>query len=157
MDLRQLTIGTGGAISVAALIWYLSRGNGPPHAESSPQSTEDPVRCSDPATCAKVLACEGYNNTGAKNRYTDLKSRAIPNERLVTAFGIDNSFTTSEVKRRKEFNGEAGRTIKMTDAKVGNDSEALSFFESLMQRFKNTDYFHFSILLQLMPLRLVAL
>lgn len=123
MDFRQFTISTSGTIGVVALVWYLSRRNGPPQAETSMQLTEHRVRCSDSAICAQILACEGYNSTGARNLYTDLKSRAIPNERLTSAFGIDNSFTTSEVERRKKFNAEAGKKIKMTDAKVGNPSE----------------------------------
>lgn len=126
MDLRQFTIGTSGTIGVVALAcggWYLFRRNGTPQAESSPQSIDHPVTCSDLATCVRILACKGYNDTEARNLYTELQSRAIPNERLILAFGIDNSFTTSEVERRKEFNAVARKKIKMTDTKVGNPSE----------------------------------
>ncbi len=68
--------------------------------------------------CLQVMAGKGCNNTGAKNRYTDVHSRAVPNQRLIRAFVIDNSFTTSDDKRRKEFNAEAIKAMKMTDEKV---------------------------------------
>ena len=58
----------------------------------------------DPKACAQILACTGYDDTGAKNLYTTFESRARSNERLVDAFGIDNSFTTSEPRRRYNFN-----------------------------------------------------
>ena len=78
-----------------------------------------PLRFSDPAVCAQIIACTGYDNSEAKNQYSDLRSRAIPNERLIRAFNIDNSFTTSEGKRHKEFKLKAGKAIKLTEDKVG--------------------------------------
>ena len=140
MDPRLLF--TGVAV-LAVIIWYLagrirqlqarpspqSVPNPSPHfvPKPSPQSVSKPVVFSDPAICAQILACKGYDKTGAKNLYTDVKSRAIPNKRLIQAFGIDNSFTTSDSERRKEFNLKAGRAIKMTEAKVSTtESEFLS-------------------------------
>ncbi len=92
------------------------------------QSLQKEIRVSDPVTCRQVLACKGYNDTGAKNQYSDVRSRAIPNARLVPAFNIDNSFTTSEAERRKEFNLEARKAIKMTEIEVGTKA-FLSFYK----------------------------
>ena len=127
MEPHLLIIATLGLV---ALTWYLFRGNRPLETNTSPQLTQDPVRFSDPATCNQIIACKGYNDTGASNLYTNVQSRAIPNQRLVAAFGIDNSFTTSEAERRKVFNAEARQKIKMTDFKVGNPlgKEHYSFF-----------------------------
>ena len=115
MDPRVLF--TGVAVLVA-IIWYLAGRIKQLRARRSPQSVSEPVRFSDSKTCAQILACKGYDNTGAKNLYSDVKSRAIPNGRLILAFDIDNSFTTSDDKRRKEFNLEAVNAIKITGDKV---------------------------------------
>ena len=108
---------TGVAVLVV-IIWYLAGQIKQLRARPSPQSVSKPVFFSDPTTCAQILACKGYDNTGAKNLFPNVKSRAIPNRRLIQAFDIDNSFTTSEGERRREFNLEAGKAIKMTEAKV---------------------------------------
>ena len=116
----MLFTGALGAALVLAFTWYLNR------RESQIQTN---LRFSDPTVCAQILACVGYDNTGAKNEYSNLKSRAIPNERLVRAFGIDNSFTTSEIERHKEFKIEAGKTIEMKEGEVGTPwQETLSSF-----------------------------
>lgn len=95
-----------GVAGVLVIIWYVAGRN------------RQPIKFSDPASCAQILACTGYSSTGANNKYPGIKSRAIPNKRLIMAFDIDNSFTTSEDKRYKEFNSEAVKAIKMTEAKV---------------------------------------
>ena len=91
------------------------------------QSVQKEIRVSDPLTCRQVLACKSYNDTGAINQYSDVRSRAIPNKRLVLAFDIDNSFTTSEAERRKEFNLEAIKAIKMTEVEVGTKAFSPSY------------------------------
>ena len=112
-----------GTIAFLAFVWYLARGMRQLQAKPPPQKGLQPARYSDPGTCARILACKGYDSTGVKNLYNEVRSRAIPNQRLVHAYGIDNSFTTTEAKRRREFNEEAGKAIKMTEAKVGIPSE----------------------------------
>ena len=145
MDPRVLF--TGVAV-LAVIIWYLAgrirQGRARPSPQSvpkpSPQSVSKPVVFSDPASCVRILACKGYDNTGAKNLYTDVESRAIPNARLIQAFGIDNSFTTDEGERRREFNLQAAKAIKMTEAKVSTtESEFLSSPKELVSK---TSYFH---------------
>ena len=81
-------------------------------------SDDNIIVFSDPASCRQILACKDYSSTKAPNLYSEVKSRAIPNKRLTDVFGIDNSFTTMEEKRRKDFNSDAGKAIKMTEAKV---------------------------------------
>ena len=116
------------AIGLLAIIRYLVHQFRQVQAEPSPQLVLRQVRCSDPAACTQILACKGYENTGAKNRYSGIRSRAIPNQRLVRAFGIDNSFTTSNDERRRDFNKEARDKIKMSEAKVGAPSDRTFFF-----------------------------
>lgn len=120
MDLRVLITGT---IGLLAFIWYLTRESRQLQADPSPQLVLNQIRFSDPTICRQILACKGYDNSGAMNRNSAVKSRAIPNERLVLAFGIDNAFTTSDKKRHKEFNVEAKNAIQMTEAQVGTPSE----------------------------------
>ena len=108
MALQVLFTGIA-ALAVILCIWYLAGRIRP---------VPDPIVFSDPASCRKILACEGCSGTEAQKLYSAIKSRAIPNQRLIEAFGIDNSFTTMEGKRRKEFNSKAGQAIKMTEDKV---------------------------------------
>ena len=116
--ISQILFTGGVTVLVIVVIWYLVGRTVQFQARPSPQSVPKSIRFPDPAICAQILACKGYDSSGAKNLYSDVKSRAIPNERLIKAFGIDNSFTTSDGDRRKEFNLEAGKAIKMTEAKV---------------------------------------
>lgn len=115
------------AVLVIIITWYLVGRTKQLQTGPSPESIRKAVIFSDRATCALVLACEDYTDAKANNSYTAVKSRAIPNKRLIKAFEIDNSFTTSDGARRKEFNQEAGKAIKLTEAKVSTpESEVLS-------------------------------
>lgn len=109
MDLRVLVTGMAGFL---VIVWCLARGIR--HVRAVPK----PIIFVDPASCKKILACKGYNIPEEENPYTDVESRAIPNKRLILAFEINNSFTTSDSERRREFNSEAVKAIKMTEAKV---------------------------------------
>ena len=60
-------------------------------------------RSGEPQSCKDVLACKSPDEKGPPNLFTTLKSRAIPNQRLVDAFGIDNAFTTTDETYRKAF------------------------------------------------------
>ena len=114
---------TGLLTGLVVFIVYRARKNAQVQANASLQGGPKKATYSDPDACALILACRGYNDTGAENKYTAVESRAIPNKRLIGAYDIDNSFTTREPQRRKEFNSEAGRAIKMTEAKVCTPSE----------------------------------
>ena len=117
MNLQVLATGAMGLVAI--IFWYLAHRKRQLQAKSCEHLVPIQVTSSDPAVCARIIACTGYDNTGAKNLYSDVESRAIPNQRLVRAFGIDNSFTTREAQRRKDFNKEAVRRIKMTETQVG--------------------------------------
>lgn len=82
--------------------------------EQSQEQGHDQGRFQDPLACDQILKCKGYG-TGDENELPAVESRAIPNERLVRAFGIDNAFTTSNDQYRKQFSKEASRMIKKSD------------------------------------------
>ncbi|KAI5858433.1 cytochrome P450 [Tricharina praecox] len=46
--------------------------------------------------------------------FTPLQSRALPNQRLVTAFGINNSFTTTSLQHHKSFLHTASHLLKLS-------------------------------------------
>jgi hypothetical protein len=61
-------------------------------------------------------------------RDSSLESRAIPNERLVRAFGIDNSFTTTIPEFNREFVTAAHRSLRIDDydfEKLATEAKAI--------------------------------
>ena len=131
MDLRLLATG---AIDLLVVGWCLAHEMRKSVAEPSPPLALGSVMSSDPVVCAQIIACTGYDNTEAKNTYSRVKSRAIPNERLVRAFEIDNAFTTSDDDRRVKFKDKARKAIKLTDAEVGVLDKKLSLFARKVPR-----------------------
>ena len=91
-----------------AFLWYRARG-----------TSAEPVTKSGLSECKQILACTGYSDAKANNLNSPLQTRAIPNQRLVRAYDIDNAFTTTIDKRHKDFNKEAGKSISMTEDEVG--------------------------------------
>ncbi|KAL8923695.1 MAG: hypothetical protein Q9208_004447 [Pyrenodesmia sp. 3 TL-2023] len=69
-------------------------------------------RFSDPTTCLKILQGKTYDTSLGINRLTFEESRAIPNQRLVRAFRIDNGFTTIDPAHAREFRGKASQTLR---------------------------------------------
>ena len=138
MDVRVLVAVTAG-LRIGIVVLALQN--------SQRRENPPPLRSSDPDVCALILACKGYNDTGPRNLYTHVKSRAIPNKRLVRAFNIDNSFTTFDNQRRKDFNSEASNAIKMTEDKVSMTWQ-MSIFSSHGPRcaFQGTETFHFHLM-----------
>lgn len=132
MELWALVIVTAGSL---VLSWYVARG-----FRKVPVVPKT-IIFADPASCKEILAGRGYNMPNEKNLYTDIESRAIPNKWLKLAFGIDNSFTTSDRERRREFNLEAAKAIKMTETKVSITNQiaftfrARTFQEQRVLRF----------------------
>jgi len=53
--------------------------------------------------CLDILACRSIDDQGPRNDFSREESRAIPNQRLIDAFGVDNAFTTTQGERRSEF------------------------------------------------------
>ncbi|KAL8928045.1 MAG: hypothetical protein Q9172_001100 [Xanthocarpia lactea] len=64
---------------------------------------------SDPGICLNILKGTTYSSDESlgTNKLSLLVSRAIPNQRLVRAFGIDNGFTTFDPEKRADFLSEA--------------------------------------------------
>lgn len=56
-----------------------------------------------PAECKRVLEGTALPGSLTRNRLGRVAARAGPNKRLVTAFGIDNAFTTTDKKYSKHF------------------------------------------------------
>ena len=94
------------AISSLSLLWWLSSISNEEKALS--QTTFD-----DPAACALIIACIGYDCSGDRNIISKVQSRAYPNQRLVRTFGIDNAFTTTNEKYRKDFRCHAKGKITL--------------------------------------------
>ncbi|MCJ1430136.1 hypothetical protein MMC29_008051 [Sticta canariensis] len=75
---------------------------------SEPKQT----RFEDEAECQKII---GRQDCEAKLKSTWVKARAIPNQRLVTAFGIHNAFTTFDDGYRARFQKDAAQKLRLTD------------------------------------------
>ncbi|KAL9037690.1 MAG: hypothetical protein Q9214_005585, partial [Letrouitia sp. 1 TL-2023] len=68
-------------------------------------------------TCKSILACHGVGDEGLAPGNNRLKSRALPNHRLVKVFGIDNAFTTTNELYLKHFKNSATQKF----SKLGQD------------------------------------
>ena len=66
-------------------------------------------RFSDSGICLNILKGTTYSSDESlgTNKLSLLVSRAIPKQRLVRAFGIDNGFTTFDPEKRADFLSEA--------------------------------------------------
>ncbi len=87
----------------AYVLWKL-------HARRARNTSTVQHRFSNPAACMEILACTGYAS-GDRNTIFAVESRAMPNQRLVKAFDIDNAFTTKDDEYRKSFKREAKATM----------------------------------------------
>lgn len=68
---------------------------------------------SDLTNCTQILGCRSFE--GGRNHLCRLASRAIPNQRLIRAFGIDNGFTTEDDGYAKLFKEIAMEKITLND------------------------------------------
>ncbi|MCJ1350680.1 MAG: hypothetical protein MMC33_000661 [Icmadophila ericetorum] len=78
---------------------------------STPKQKQDPFW--DAITCRRILACTGLNEADLRNKWDALVSRAVPNQRLKRAFGIDNAFTTTNKDYHKRFRRSVEFKLKM--------------------------------------------
>jgi hypothetical protein len=64
-------------------------------------------------TCRKILAADNFRvrDMDVYNLCAKLDARAGPNQRLIEAFGIDNSFTTTDDVRCREFRRQAEQLL----------------------------------------------
>lgn len=96
------------------------------HTEGQLPATEIAQRLfSEPEVCLEIIrgATFSSDKTLRENQLPLIESRAIPNERLKRAFGIDNGFTTTDEKYRKTFRARAEKHIS-SFRKSGWDSVA---------------------------------
>ena len=82
------------------------------HVSSEVELQSSPRLFSDHRICKRILACQGIDENGIEYGISPLESRAIPNQRLVQAFQIDNAFTTTSQMYLKEFKNSA--TLKFS-------------------------------------------
>jgi hypothetical protein len=75
----------------------------------------------DPPTCLNIVACRGVNDVTNPDMLRAVEARALPNQRLALAFGIDNAFTTSDDGYSKEFRAVAARKLKAIDDEKWRD------------------------------------
>ena len=61
----------------------------------------------------RVVRTRAIASFQGANRASWLEQRAIPNRRLVRAFGIDNSFTTTDINWHKTFLSEAQQKVQV--------------------------------------------
>jgi hypothetical protein len=66
---------------------------------------------------------------------TPLASRALPNQRLVTAFGIDNSFTTTSYARHKTFRSSVEHLLRLSSTSWQQTSTVA---QALLRNHTNT-------------------
>ncbi|KAL8834371.1 MAG: hypothetical protein Q9170_003781 [Blastenia crenularia] len=90
-------------------LWYQL--HWPKSEENEARGTLGSRKFTDPATCLKILNGESYDESLGTNQLSLVKSRGIPNERLVRAFGIDNGFTTKDRAYSREFRKAAEKQI----------------------------------------------
>ena len=72
----------------------------------------------DPDICKRVLACLSTDDLENCNRISPLKARALPNQRLVATFHIDNAFTTTDHNYHRHFRTLASQKISGLSADV---------------------------------------
>jgi dihydroceramidase len=65
----------------------------------------------DLTTCMNILECIAVDNLMDPNQLSPVRARAIPNQRLARAFGMDNAFTTTLDDYWKEFRTLAARKL----------------------------------------------
>lgn len=74
--------------------------------------TQSPPKIIDDiAECNSILKCISIGDKIGPNIIPAVKSRALPNQRLVRAFGIDNAFTTMNDDYRQKFRKRAAEKI----------------------------------------------
>lgn len=80
---------------------------------------KSPVRLfHDPDVCKRILACAGVEGLENPNQISAIKARALPNQRLVTVFHINNAFTTMNDDYHRYFRNLTNKKISGLSANV---------------------------------------
>lgn len=85
--------------------------------------------------CISLIAAK-VGPDGQLNQLSQLESRAIPNQRLVTGFGIENAFTTTDKKLAKEFVRRAVKylaAVEWAELATAAHEEIQSFLDASAQ------------------------
>lgn len=69
----------------------------------------------DERTCLEILG--GGRCDDGVNRHPAIFSHAIPNSRLIGAFGIDNAFTTKDQQQKANFTKSAANFLQASSNK----------------------------------------
>ena len=89
-------------------------------------------------------------------RDSTLNSRAIPNRRLVTAFGIDNSFTTASLEKNRSFIARVQGLLRTDDGDFSRlASNAMRMFYHRLQLMGTTNNVPLVEMVQVLVLRVV--
>lgn len=75
-----------------------------------------PIRCAHAKDILGILTGLSVPSHGLKNKIEPYKSRAMPNQRLVDAFGINNCFSTTDKEYCERFHDRAEELIVKDDA-----------------------------------------
>ncbi|KAF2808208.1 uncharacterized protein BDZ99DRAFT_390957 [Mytilinidion resinicola] len=72
----------------------------------------------DEVNCLRILQAKASNqdNHGLRNA---LQSRALPNQRLTVAFGVDNAFTTTSIENRNMFRNQSTSLLRQPFSNSG--------------------------------------
>lgn len=114
------------AVLICALVLISGhwQGNNTTTAQPAKYVGSDNGHISDPELCRQLI-----NNTLTqglrRNQLSLVQSRAAPNQRLRTAFGIDNAFTSTDALVTENFVREARRRINLEPAEWSNLSHVL--------------------------------
>ncbi|MCJ1266893.1 hypothetical protein MMC22_006778 [Lobaria immixta] len=80
-------------------------------------STSKQTRFKDRTRCESILRCRKSDATRNLSIQDSVEARALPNQRLIQVFGIDNAFTTFDNTYRKQFREQAEGKLILTDEK----------------------------------------
>lgn len=112
------------AIACSVLFWYRRRI--PVKVENI---TSQSIRYHDPVECKEVICGKNLlEDTFCGSASTLLESRAVPNERLIKAFNIDNAFTTTDMLYYREF-------LKQTKALLHRDEIGWQSLTDVVKKF----------------------
>ncbi|KAL2831503.1 hypothetical protein BDW59DRAFT_157928 [Aspergillus cavernicola] len=124
------------------------------YRESQIKTKRCSVAVNRPQSCRMVIAAGAMLGTGM-NKLGPLHSRAIPNNRIHRVFGIENAFTSTDVKYVEQFVGLARRLVNLKPS----DWERLSqvTFEALQRWLVGSSSIHLESLIQVLSLRATLL
>ena len=97
-------------------------------------------KVSETSSCKEILGCRHFDKQKPRNDFSKEESRAIPNQRLVDAFGINNAFTTSDSEYRETFKRFAAKKIKLNDEEWKRVADlTLELVQIRTERLEHTD------------------